>query len=91
MLEIGKSLSTTKIKFCFWELQPTYIRLNRIRNIHAKVIQAWFQDVWLHVINKVIVASWQKLYMFTTKEQYMHKKWLELCYAWVLWSVYKLI
>ena len=37
ILETGKSLSSTKIKFCFWDLQLTYIRIDRMRNIHAKV------------------------------------------------------
>ena len=36
MLEMCESLSTTKIKFCLWDLQLTYLRLNRMRNIRAK-------------------------------------------------------
>ena len=38
MLDSGESLSTIKLKFCFWESHLVYIKSNRMRNIHAKKI-----------------------------------------------------
>ena len=36
MLDTGKSLSITKLKLCFWEYLQTYIKSNKMRNVHAK-------------------------------------------------------
>ena len=36
MLDTGKSLFITKLKFCFWEYLQTYIKSNRMWNIHGK-------------------------------------------------------
>ena len=58
MLETGKSLSTTKIKFCLWDLQLTYIILNRMRNIHAMRISMVANCIVHMYITAELKAYW---------------------------------
>ena len=52
ILDTDKSLSTIKLKFCFWESHLVYIKSNRMRNIHAKK-----NIVLLDIITIVVLHS----------------------------------
>ena len=57
MLDTGKSLSINKLKFCFWENHQPYIKSNRMRNIHAKLISEYGQE------SVRFLRWWEKLEM----------------------------